>query len=67
MVVAPSSSATCTTGPAMTPCWRAERSFQRANNGGKTSTYVPSVHQLYVIHPKTSIDGSGLLVFHVND
>ncbi len=36
-------------------------------NGGKTSTYVPSVHQLYVIHPKTTIDGSGLLVFHVND
>jgi hypothetical protein len=36
-------------------------------NGGKTSTYVPSVHQLYVIHPKTSIDGSGLLVFHVNN
>ena len=35
-------------------------------NGGKTSTYVPSVHQLYVIHPKTSIDGSGLLVYHVN-
>jgi hypothetical protein len=36
-------------------------------NGGKTSTYVPSLHQLYVIHPKTSIDGSGLLVFHVNN
>ena len=36
-------------------------------NGAKTSTYVPSVHQLYVIHPKTSIDGSGLLVFHVNN
>jgi hypothetical protein len=36
-------------------------------NGGKTSTYVPSVHQLYVIHPKTTIDGSGLLVYHVNN
>jgi hypothetical protein len=36
-------------------------------NGGKTSTYVPSVHQFYVIHPKTTIDGSGLLVFHVNN
>jgi DNA-binding beta-propeller fold protein YncE len=36
-------------------------------NGGKTSTYVPSVHQLYVIHPKTSIDGSGLLVYRVNN
>ena len=36
-------------------------------NGGKTSTYVPSVHQLYAIHPKTSTDGSGLLVFRVNN
>jgi hypothetical protein len=36
-------------------------------NGGKTSTYVRSVQQLYVIHPKTTIDGSGLLVFHVNN
>jgi hypothetical protein len=36
-------------------------------NGGKTSTYVPSVHQFYVIHPKTTIDGSGLLVYHVNN
>ena len=35
-------------------------------NGGKTSTYVPSVKQFYVIHPKTSIDGAGLLVYHVN-
>jgi hypothetical protein len=36
-------------------------------NGGKTSTYVPSVHQFYVIHPKTTIDGSGLLIYHVNN
>jgi hypothetical protein len=35
-------------------------------NGGKTSTYVPSVKQFYVIHPKTSIDSAGLLVYHVN-
>ena len=35
-------------------------------NGGKTSTYVPSVKQFYLIHPKTSIDGAGLLVYHVN-
>ncbi len=35
-------------------------------NGGKTSTYVPSLRQLYVIHPKTSIDTAGLLVYRVN-
>ena len=35
-------------------------------NGGKTSAYVPSVKQFYVIHPKTSIDSAGLLVYHVN-
>jgi hypothetical protein len=35
-------------------------------NGGKTSTYVPSVKQFYVMHPKTSIDGAGLLVYRVN-
>jgi hypothetical protein len=35
-------------------------------NGGKTSTYVPLVKQFYVIHPKTSIDSAGLLVYHVN-
>jgi hypothetical protein len=35
-------------------------------NGGKTSTYVPSVKQFYVIHPKTSIDSAGLLVYRVN-
>jgi hypothetical protein len=35
-------------------------------NGGKTSTYVPSVKQFYVIHSKTSIDSAGLLVYHVN-
>jgi hypothetical protein len=35
-------------------------------NGGKTSVYVPSVKQFYVIHPKTSIDSAGLLVYRVN-
>ncbi len=35
-------------------------------NGGKTSTYVRAVHQLYVIHPKTDIDIAGLLVYRVN-
>jgi len=35
-------------------------------NGGKTSAYVPSVKQFYVIHSKTSIDSAGLLVYHVN-
>jgi DNA-binding beta-propeller fold protein YncE len=35
-------------------------------NGGKTSTYVRAVNQLYVIHPKTDIDIAGLLVYRVN-
>ncbi len=35
-------------------------------NGAKTSTYVPSVHQFYAIHPKTTVDEAGLLVFRVN-
>jgi hypothetical protein len=35
-------------------------------NGGKTSFYVPSVKQFYVIHPKTSVDDAGLLVYRVN-
>ena len=35
-------------------------------NGGKTSTYVPSVKQFYIIHPKTDIDIAGLLVYRVN-
>ena len=35
-------------------------------NGAKTSYYVPSVHQFYAIHPKTTVDDAGLLVFHVN-
>ncbi len=39
---------------------------QIPTNGGKTSTYVPDLHQLYVIHPKTSIDTAGLLVYRVN-
>lgn len=36
-------------------------------NGGKTSTYVPAVHQFYVVHPKTDIDIAGLLVYRVNN
>ncbi len=35
-------------------------------NGAKTSIYVPSAHQFYVIHPKTTVDEAGLLVFRVN-
>ena len=35
-------------------------------NGGKTSIYVPSMKQFYVVHPKTSIDDAGLLVYRVN-
>lgn len=35
-------------------------------NGGKTSVYVPAMKQFYVIHPKTSIDDAGLLVYRVN-
>jgi DNA-binding beta-propeller fold protein YncE len=35
-------------------------------NGGKTGLYVPELKQLYVIHPKTSIDDAGLLVYRVN-
>jgi len=35
-------------------------------NGGKTSVYVPAVKQFYVIHPKTTIDSAGLLVYRVN-
>ena len=35
-------------------------------NGGKTSTYVASENQLYVIHPKTDVDIAGLLIYRVN-
>jgi DNA-binding beta-propeller fold protein YncE len=35
-------------------------------NGGKTGLYVPQLKQLYVIHPKTTIDDAGLLVYRVN-
>ncbi|HEY4048185.1 MAG TPA: hypothetical protein VGM27_15090 [Acidobacteriaceae bacterium] len=35
-------------------------------NGGKTSIYVPVLKQYYVIHPKTSVDEAGLLVYRVN-
>ena len=35
-------------------------------NGGKTSYYVPQVHRFFVVHPKTDIDISGLLIYRVN-
>jgi DNA-binding beta-propeller fold protein YncE len=35
-------------------------------NGGKTALLIPELNQLYVIHPKTTIDDAGLLVYHVN-
>lgn len=35
-------------------------------NGAKTSTLVASEHQFYAIHPKTSVDQAGLLIFRVN-
>ena len=35
-------------------------------NGGKTGLYIPELKQLYIIHPKTSIDDAGLLVYQVN-
>ncbi|RZU40128.1 YncE family protein [Edaphobacter modestus] len=35
-------------------------------NGGKTALLVPQLKQLYVVHPKTSIDDAGLLVYRVN-
>jgi DNA-binding beta-propeller fold protein YncE len=35
-------------------------------NGGKTALLIPELNQLYVIHPKTTIDDAGLLVYRVN-
>jgi len=35
-------------------------------NGGKTSYYVPQMHLFFVIHPKTTVDIAGLLVYKVN-
>jgi DNA-binding beta-propeller fold protein YncE len=35
-------------------------------NGGKTSYLVPQTHRLFVIHPKTDVDGAGLLVYQIN-
>jgi len=35
-------------------------------NGGKTGLFVPETKQLFVVHPKTSIDDAGLLVYRVN-
>lgn len=34
-------------------------------NGAKTMQYVPADRQLFVVHPKTSIDDAALLVYHV--
>ena len=39
---------------------------QLPTNGGKTALYVPQLKQLYVMHPKTTIDEAGLLVYRVN-
>jgi len=39
---------------------------QIPTNGGKTGLYVPELKQLYVIHPKTTIDEAGLLVYRLN-
>ena len=39
---------------------------QIPTNGGKTALYVPQLKQLYVMHPKTSIDDAGLLIYRVN-
>lgn len=39
---------------------------QIPTNGGKTGLYVPQLKQLYVIHPKTTIDNAGLLIYRVN-
>jgi DNA-binding beta-propeller fold protein YncE len=39
---------------------------QLPTNGGKTGLYVPQLKQLYVIHPKTTIDDAGLLVYRLN-
>jgi len=35
-------------------------------NGGKTGLYIPELTQLYIMHPKTSIDDAGLLIYQVN-
>lgn len=35
-------------------------------NGGKTGLLLPQSKQLFVVHPKTSIDDAGLLVYRVN-
>jgi DNA-binding beta-propeller fold protein YncE len=35
-------------------------------NGGKTALYIPELKQLFVVHPKTSIDDAGLLLYRVN-
>jgi len=39
---------------------------QIPTNGGKTGLYVPQLKRLYVIHPKTSIDDAGLLIYRLN-
>ena len=40
--------------------------IQMPTNGGKTSIYVPELKQFYIVHPKTTIDNAGLLVYRVN-
>jgi DNA-binding beta-propeller fold protein YncE len=35
-------------------------------NGGKTAVYSAQLKQLYIVHPKTSIDDAGLLIYRVN-
>ncbi len=34
-----------------------------ATNGGKTALLVPELHQYFVVHPKTALDGAALLVY----
>ncbi len=43
-----------------------ERIAQFGTNGGKTSVYVPSLKQFYIIHTETPEDIAGLQVYKVN-
>ncbi len=43
-----------------------DRLAQFGTNGGKTSVYVPSLKQFYIIHTKTPKDIAGLQVYKVN-
>lgn len=40
---------------------------QFPTNEGKTSVYVPSLKQFYIVHAKTALDAAGLQVYKVND